>query len=506
MTHGPKAKNKNRKENVMKNSKITKILIFTLTVALLAVTAFAFSVSAEETAQTDPELEIAGKNIVYGDTFTIQYAVSTSKITADAELVIGNSAGVLGSAKFSKTETTDKITGTEDTYYVFEVTGIPASDVCEDIIVHVEDGDKVGPELKYSLGEYFYERLYADDVINATEGKALYQKDLYLNYLAYAASAQNLFKNFENGENVTLVTNRYYAYVQDGTINGGDSSELFDPSVSASATLAYTGNGADFSGWNVTTYNSDGLSTVQVGPTATVALTGHTVITPAYLTTLTEGENFDDLTTLKGDGTDSDVKFGIGTFTTSDGSVVEGDEIKIVKDPTGRDNNVLMFKDGSTSNYSSIWISVKSANGKATNGISTFETKLYVPKSEILSAGALAQPQYGASSGGRLCYENLVISDDKSYMYFDLDNTDGAETTGNITTDAWHTLRLEFYNYASGAGTPIIKIYVDNLYAGYTEVTTVKDTTGFRWASVADAKFTIYFDNMSLTEKAMPTE
>ena len=198
MTHGPKAKNKNRKENVMKNSKITKILIFTLTVALLAVTAFAFSVSAEETAQTDPELEIAGKNIVYGDTFTIRYAVSTSKITADAELVIGNSAGVLGSAKFSKTETTDKITGTEDTYYVFEVTGIPASDVCEDIIVHVEDGDKVGPELKYSLGEYFYERLYVDDVINATDGKALYQKDLYLNYLAYAASAQNLFKNFDN--------------------------------------------------------------------------------------------------------------------------------------------------------------------------------------------------------------------------------------------------------------------------------------------------------------------
>ena len=233
------------------------------------------------------------------------------------------------------------------------------------------------------------------------------------------------------------------------------------------------------------------------------------VTPPAVPDTPTEHspiESFDDLTTLKGDGSDSDVKFGIGTFTTSDGSVVEGDEIKIVKDPTGEDNNVLMFKDGSTSSYSSIWISVNSKNGKAKNGISVFETKLYVPKSEILSAGVLAQPQYGASSGGRLCYENLVISDDKSYMYFELDNTEGAETEGNITTDAWHTLRLEFYNYASGAGTPIIKIYVDNLYAGYTDVTTVKDTTGFRWAGVASAKYTVYFDDMSLTEKAMPTE
>ena len=499
-------KNKNRKEKEMKNSKITKILVFALTVALLAVMAFAFSVSAEETVQTDPELEIAGKNIVYGDKFAIQYAVPTSKISSAAELVVADSTGVLGSTKASSTVTTDIITGTADKYYVFEVSGIPASEVCEEIIVHVEDGGKVGPELKYSLGEYFYERLYVDDVINATEGKALYQKDLYLNYLAYAASAQNLFKNFENGENVTLVTNRYYAYVEDGTINGGDNSEMFDPNVSASVTLAYTGT-SSISGWSVTTYTAEGSSTKEIGVDEGVTLAGHTIITPVLgIATLTEGETFDNLTTLKGDGTDSDVEFGVGEKTTGDGSVVTGDEIKIVKDPTGRDNNVLMFKDGSTSSYSSIWISVKSANGKVTNGISIFETKLYVPKSEILSTGnVLAQPHYGTSNG-RLHYENLMVSDDKSHLYFELDNTEGAETEGNITTDAWHTLRLEFYNYASGAGAPIVKVYVDNLYAGYTEATTVKDTTGFRWAGYASAKFTIYFDNMSMTEKAMPTE
>jgi len=218
-------------------------------------------------------------------------------------------------------------------------------------------------------------------------------------------------------------------------------------------------------------------------------------------------ESFDDLTTLKGDGSDSAISFGTENFIYSNGgSVVSGDEIKIVKDPTGEDNNVLMFKDGSESSYSSIWISVNSKNGKAKNGISVFETKLYVPKSEILTTGALSQPQYTNSSGTRLHYENLVVSSDKSYLYFKLDNAEGAETEGNITTDAWHTLRLEFYNYADGAGSPIIKIYVDNLYAGYTEVTTVKDTTGFRWAGVSYAKYTVYFDDMSLTEKAMPTE
>ena len=218
-------------------------------------------------------------------------------------------------------------------------------------------------------------------------------------------------------------------------------------------------------------------------------------------------ETFDNLTILKGDGSDSDVAFGIENFVYSGGgSVAAGDEIAIVKDPAGTDNNVLMFKDGSTSSYSSIWISVKGANGKAKNGISIFETKLYVPKSEILTSGDLSQPQYTVSTGARLHYENLIVSDDKSHLYFALDNTEGAETIGTITTDAWHTLSIEFYNYASGAGTPIIKIYVDELYAGYTEVTTVKDTTGFRWAGVASAKYTIYFDDMSLIEKAMPTE
>ena len=64
----------------MKNSKITKILIFALTVAILACFAFAFSASAEK--NTDPELAIAGKNVVYGDRFAIQYAVSTSKISS----------------------------------------------------------------------------------------------------------------------------------------------------------------------------------------------------------------------------------------------------------------------------------------------------------------------------------------------------------------------------------------------------------------------------------------
>ena len=155
----------------MKNSKFVKILAFIAAVVLTVGVTFAFGVSAEVDA-TDEDLAVAGKNIVYGDTLTIQYAVSTSNVSASAKLFVANSEGALGSTGYTKIETTDKITGTEDSYYVFEVSGIPASDVCEEIIVHIEDGEKVGPEMKYSLAEYFFERLYSDGIVNAAEGKA----------------------------------------------------------------------------------------------------------------------------------------------------------------------------------------------------------------------------------------------------------------------------------------------------------------------------------------------
>jgi hypothetical protein len=220
-------------------------------------------------------------------------------------------------------------------------------------------------------------------------------------------------------------------------------------------------------------------------------------------------ETFENLTTLKGDGTDSDVIFGIGNVENSTrGTVVEGDEIKIVKDPTGADNNVLMFKDGSTSSGSTIFVNGKSANGLVTNGLSVFETRLYVPKSEILSSGnsVIAQPQYNHSGRSSLHSENLTVASDKSSIYFSLDNTSGSETSKHITTDAWHTLRLEFYNYSTVEENPIIKVYIDGLYAGYMTTTKVTNASGFMWRGLSSARYTIYFDDISYTETAMPTK
>lgn len=242
----------------MKNSKFVKILAFIATIVLTVGVTFAFCVSADEVV-ADADLAVAGKNIVYGDTLTIQYAVSTSKVSSAAKLAVADKNGALGSTSYSEIVTTDKITGTEDSYYVFEVSGIPASDVCEEITVNVVDGEKVGPAMKYSLAEYFFERLYSDGIVNAAEGKALYQKKLYLSYLDYAANAQDLFHNFENQANETLVTDRHYVNIIGGT--AGDSASgvyLVGTELKLSAT-----EGNTVAGWNVTTYTLEANGTVS---------------------------------------------------------------------------------------------------------------------------------------------------------------------------------------------------------------------------------------------------
>lgn len=262
----------------MKNSKLTKIFTFIVAVALMMGIAFAFNVAAETETTTDADLAIVGKNIVYNDTLTIRYAVPTSQISANAKLFI-ESEDVSGSVGYFETQTTDKITGTEDTYYIFEVAGIPASAVCKEIVVHIEDGEKVGPKLKYSLAEYFYERLYADGVVNATDGKALYQKKLYLSYLEYAANAQALFNNFEQGLNETLVTNRFYLNVDGGAVSGL-AAGVYEPG--SKVVIAPTDSATK--AWKLTKYSFvDGVlktDTTTVAAGAEIALDANVIVTP----------------------------------------------------------------------------------------------------------------------------------------------------------------------------------------------------------------------------------
>ena len=485
----------------MKNTKLTKILTAVMALILLIGAITCIATSAED-ADT---LAIVAKNVSHGDRIQIALAVAAPE-GSEVEVVYYFEDPELNPEATAFTAV--KSEGKTFNYNgkdcpVFYTEGIPAKDLANQIYAkaHIIGTDTWTDYTVYSVAEFIYARLYKHNVIAATEGDALTEKNLYLSLIEYASYAQMMLE--ENDE--TLLRDYYYAYVQDGTLDGAEDSAIFDPE-NASVTLAYTGNASDFNGWNVTTYNAGTSTTVKVSANATVALTGHTVITPAYLAPLTAGETFDKLTTLKGDGTDSKIKFGKTTCATSDlGLVQSGDEIAIVKDPTGGDNNVLKFTDGSTGSgvYSTVWVGV--SGSQVTNGLSVFETRIYIPSADVLSnGGTIAQLAFtaGRTAQGDI---NLSMYSDASQAYFTLSNTDGKETGRAVYTDGWHILRLEFYNSTTAADNHV-KVYIDNLYAGKIDYATANDVNGFFWKSYNSAKTTVYFDNMSLTEKALPTD
>lgn len=217
------------------------------------------------------------------------------------------------------------------------------------------------------------------------------------------------------------------------------------------------------------------------------------------LTTVTPGETFDNLGgKLIGDGTDSKVKFGKGTCATTDLTLTQSDDTIIVtSDPMKAENEVLMFRDGSVSSNSTLQLSY--SGNQVVNGITVFETKLYIPKSGLGGSSVVAQLSFNK---GRTAQFNLNLNaySDKSQVYFVLNDTEGAETGRAITTDAWHTLRLEYYNYADTTNS-CVKVYIDNLYAGSIAAGTATDCNSFFWKGYSGGLSTIYFDNMSLTEK-----
>ena len=221
-------------------------------------------------------------------------------------------------------------------------------------------------------------------------------------------------------------------------------------------------------------------------------------------------ETFDKLTSLKGDGTDSDVKFAKKSPGNANlGLLQEGDEISIAQDPADAANKVLMFRDGSTSAYTALCLNTKS---NVTNGISVFETKIYVA-SEGFTGSSSYVAQFAFSKGfttkGKTV--NFRTKDDGRSVYLAVDDKTDAElefSGSNVTfsTDEWHVMRLEYHN-SLDTESSCIKVYIDGLYAGkITSGVTADDVNGFLWWGYSSGLSTIYFDDMSYTEKAMPTE
>lgn len=451
-------------------SRFSKIVVFALSLVLVFGAVFALSVGAED-AKTP---EIIGKNIVYTDKTAIQIAVDPATVdTGDVKLVVTKADGAEITVS-SYTVASGAINGVSGAL-VFTLDGIPASAICENVTIVVKSGDTESASFTYSVAEYFYERLYSDGIINATEGKALSQKALYERYIAYGAAAQDLFLNYDKDGNrvaepVTLVDKYNVVAINKGVLANGKevmiSADSFSTTVTANADLA-----ADKTfdkKWTVTTYG-DTVTTQTVANGATVTANGIIAVTPVY-------------TDAKGDFYNSDLK---GTRYDYDSTAtVPGFQ-------TGSGNATLANVDGSleykatTKNGSTFrWTPSLSTSGLETP-ILVFETDIMFKDITSSTFGWLV-----LANGGKQAPQITFDYQKDGRVFVHLNSTDGVY----IPANTWANLRVEC-DFTNGKMT----FCVNNEYiATYNATYSSSGSTMARFSLVSSANIgdTILMDNI----------
>lgn len=326
-------------------NKLTKILLLALTLVLVIGASVAVVASAED----DVLPTIIGKNLVYTDMTAIQIAVDPATVDAKDVKLLATVDGKTATYTSYEVSTDSDVAGA----YVFTIKGIPASAISDEVTIVVESGDKASEPFTYSVAEYFYERLYSDGIVNATEGKNAARKEFYETYIANGAAAQELFRNYDSNGNyvggTTLVTNYNVLAVKDGVLANGKevmlSTDAITSTVTANASLAadksFTGK------WTVTTYG-DTNTTATVANGADVTSSGYVSVTPVY--TDATGEYF--LSSEKGSRRDYDTLTSI-----SDTISVAGGAISI-------SDGSLFFEDGAAQDagmFVKYWLSYPSS-------------------------------------------------------------------------------------------------------------------------------------------------
>ncbi len=264
-----------------------RIIAFLIFASLLIAAVPAVFASAEE-AESSPE--IISQNIEYDGYFGLMYAVDASTVKGNKVTVTVYDAemNALGSYTSTSTETITRANGDKVLAYVLTTAPVAAKDMADVYYAKATDGEgNVGETKRYSVGEYLYERLYLNGIINAEAGTKDYNKKVfYENVLAMGASAQTVLVNDKKAEGETpetLVTDYKYINVTGGALADGYTSGIFE--AGATVTINHTASapeGQALIGW---------ASGSAVYSSATFALNDHAVLTPSYGSAVVNFEN-----------------------------------------------------------------------------------------------------------------------------------------------------------------------------------------------------------------------
>ena len=460
--------------------KKTKILIFVLALALLVCGAVGIGVSA---AEGDASLTIAGKNISFTNEPRLVFAIDSENVTDEIAVWYSEAANMDG-YKVATALGELNVNGKSLPCYAIE--GVNPKDVAKTFYVQAVAGDVKSAVVKYSVLEW------------ALAGATTTDKAIYDAALAYYGAVQD-----ELGYAEAHVEDYKYVKVTDGTIDGYNTALTTADSVS----VVYTGS-ANPVGWTVTT----GGNAVKAG-LGTVAITGSCTIEPRFLEPLTVGETFEggNYTGSQGNG------MIIGHYYSAWGTAKTDESVSVVTDPTNPNNKVLAYVDGSTdTGATSIYIN----NGKFNHGHSVFESKIYIDTTNSTGGDNQTIAQIGFV-GGRTSYVsfNLALKTSNGEFAYARLSQNGSSWTNNSSEDIytlgssvvpinqWFILRVEYHN-TGVADTSYFEFFVNGELIAKTNRTknVAGDANGFVWMGYSSGLSTIYFDNMSFTETAIPTE
>ena len=210
--------------------KFTKLLVVALSVVLLvgAIVGVSATAADDEVTYSSYDDFISSVNVSYADKLQLYFAIDVThaNFKIDTKNTVKNSTATtytdgtidsivckIGNKTYNLEAEPEKITiNGNRPVYIVKTPGIAPKDILTDVTLTVKlSGDKVTATtdgttttetgrtayhytdtVTYSVAEYFFERLYKNGVLNATDADALAQKELYLATLAYADAAQEL--------------------------------------------------------------------------------------------------------------------------------------------------------------------------------------------------------------------------------------------------------------------------------------------------------------------------
>ena len=497
--------------------KHTKVIVLVLSLALLVGSVIGITASANTEVESGV-LEIAAMNISYGDRTQILVAVKTDNAVRDSVAVTYTVNGNTKNATLHPTMTYSPEDGV--TYPVFYTQGIAAKDMADSVKIEAHIGE-VSTPLYYetSVANYFFTRLYRDNLINAdsNDTENIRRRDLYLAALEYGAKAQDALVNTKNeaaGIAAEALVNTYlYVWSDDANVkvDGINASGTYAPNTAI--TPIYTGS-ENIYGFYLVSAGGDVVDKLEVG--GSVTLTEHIMITPNITgTAIADYENgllytdyvnsylyVDGVLTNAKDVADMDSQIHMKYY--------------LADDPTGASNKVLKAqKGGKATNESYTQVDVSNENPSGNCYI--FEAKIYVDT--VVSGYGAFMISFGNEKGNALVL-NFGNNKDTGKINVTSNGTYAKPsdvTLAELEMKSWFTIRAEFYHNGTSAKTSdtYLKLYVDT---GDGEVLTYDGIAYYQGSTLAgelyqyvkirhynsDKASIVYFDDLafSQTDKA----